>query len=87
MDESSSSFYIESLKDEMQKQRVWEEKQAKLKRVESLNKELKSVRKGRISLKELVQQRSTIMEETEEETAGEKRSSSLPKVFRDVAQT
>lgn len=54
MDESGSSFYIDSLKTQMHKKRMFENKQKELRRVESLDEQLNIVKKGSISLKEVV---------------------------------
>ena len=58
MDESGSSFYIDSIKNEMQKKRIFEQRQQNLKRVETLDNQLKSARKGNISLREMVRRGS-----------------------------
>ncbi len=58
MDESGSSFYIDDMKTQVQKKRIFEQRQLENKRVETLKLQLKSANKGNISLREMVRRGS-----------------------------
>ena len=54
MDSNHNTFYIESLKDDLKRKKKHENEENIMKRVRSLNDQLRTARKSRISLKEMI---------------------------------
>ena len=54
MDSNHNTFYIESLKDDLKRNKKHENEENIMKRVRSLNDQLRTARKSRISLKEMI---------------------------------